>query len=211
MNRKLRGPGGIAVAALGFAGIAMVALAQTPSPAVPDAANQMPGYGYGMMDGDNGMGPGMMGGYAGGMGPGMMGGWGGQGPGGHGGGRGVAIADRLAALKGELNITSGEMDAWNTYTAAVTAAHDKLWDGMKSVWQPAASGAMTADQRFDAMNKMVALMKQSYEQKKAAAAALVPHLTPYQQGQASEILPGLAAPRGGHGWGPMWGGMSGGW
>jgi hypothetical protein len=103
------------------------------------------------------------------------------------------------------------MDAWNTYTAAVTAAHDKLWDGMKSVWQPAASGAMTSDQRFDAMNKMIALMRQSYDQNKDAAAALMPHLTPYQQGQASEILPGLAAPRGGHGYGPMWGGMSGGW
>jgi hypothetical protein len=123
----------------------------------------------------------------------------------------MSIADRLARLKSQLNITAKETDAWNTYAAAVTATDSRFRDGMKALWKPAANGAMTPDQRFDAMSKMVALMKRSYDQKKAAANALLPHLTPYQQGQASEILPGLATWRDGRGWGPMEGGMMGGW
>lgn len=209
MNKTSCRLGGFAVAILTCAGIATGALAQTPGSAPPEAQGQATGPGYGMMGGYGGMGPGMMGGY-GGQGYGMMNGWGGQGSGsGQWSGPKVSIEDRLAALKDQLNITAGETDAWNTYTAAVTAAEQGFLDGMKALWQPAANGTMTQDQRFDAMNKMIALMKQGYDQKKAAADALMPHLTPYQQGQASEILPGLATKRGGRGWGMMGGGMMG--
>jgi hypothetical protein len=107
---------------------------------------------------------------------------------------------RSLTLKDELKITADEADAWNTYATAVTAAEREARTGMKSLWQATANGPMTPDQRFDAMSKKVALMKQNYDEKKAAADAFVKHLTPYQQGQASEILPGLAPARGGHGW-----------
>ncbi|MBB5373118.1 Spy/CpxP family protein refolding chaperone [Acidocella aromatica] len=195
--------------------MAPAALAQASGTAAspPTAQPEEPagyGYGPGMMGGSWGdglgmMGGGMMPGWGGKPWPGMMGGWGGPGTGpGHWGGPAVSIADRLAALKDELNITAGETDAWNTYAAAVTAADQSFADGVKSLWHPPASGAVTPDQRFDTMTKMVALMKQGYDQKKAAADALMPHLTQYQQGQASEILPGLATRHGGRG-------MMGGW
>jgi hypothetical protein len=202
MNRILRGVGGGAVAALGFAAMATMALAQMPEgPPSNDAGQQTSGYGYQMMEGYPGPG-----GYPG-MGPGMMGGWGGgQGPGARWSGEGFPVAGRLAGLKNELNITAGEADAWNTYAAAVTAAHGQLRDGIRALWQSAANGEAMPDQRFAAMDKMVALMKQGYEQEKKAADALMPHLTPYQQGQAKETLPGLAAWGPGSACGPMWGG-----
>jgi hypothetical protein len=172
MSETSRRLGALGAAVLGVAGIATVALAQTPDAAAPGCRH--------------------------GMGPGMMGGFGG--PDGRWGGSHVSIADRLPALKDELKITADETDAWNTYAAAVTAAEREARTRMKSLWQAPANGPMTPDQRFDAMSKKVALMKQNYDQKKAAADALLKHLTPYQQGQASEILPGLATTRGGHGW-----------
>ena len=214
MSRISHGFAAFVVIGLAFAGMTPAALAQASGTAAstPTAQPDEPqGYGYGssMMGGGWGGGPGMMPGWGGKPGSGMMDGWGGPGAGpGHWGGPAVSIADRLAALKDELNITAGETDAWNTYAAAVTAADKSFADGMKSLWHPPASGAVTPDQRFDTMTKMVALMKQAYDQKKAAADALMTHLTQYQQGQASEILPGLATRRGG--WGMMGGSMMGG-
>ncbi|HTQ71062.1 MAG TPA: hypothetical protein VMH92_06170 [Acidocella sp.] len=203
MDRTSQGLAAWLAAGLAFAGMAPAALGQAPGSAAPNPTAQPdepPGYGYG----PGMMGGGMMPGWGGKPGPGMMGGWGGAGAGpSHWGGPSVSIADRLAALKDELNITAGETDAWNTYAAAVTAAEKSFADAAGSLWHAPASGAMTPDQRFDAMTKMVALMKQGYDQKKAAADALMPHLTQYQQGQASEILPGLATRRGG--WGMMGG------
>jgi hypothetical protein len=195
MNKTSHRLGGLGIALLGVAGIATVALAQTPNAAPPESAGQVDqSTGPGMMGGYYGMGPGMMGG----IGTGMMGRPGG--PDGRWGGPKVSIADQLATLKDDLKITADETDAWNTYVAAVTAAEQGRVAGMRSLWQPTANRPMTPDERFDAMSKMVVLMKQNYEQKKAAADALLTHLTPYQQGQASEILPGLATRRGGRGW-----------
>lgn len=206
MSKTSRRLGGFTAAVLGVAGIATVALAQTPNAAAPESADQVgQPMGPGMMGGDDGMGPGMMGG----MGAGMMGRPGG--PDGRWRGPKISIADQLAALKDELKITAEETDAWNTYAAAVTAAEQGRTAGMRSLWQTTANGPMTQDQRFDAMSKMVALMKQTYEQKKVAADALLTHLTPYQQGQASEILPGLATRRGGRGWTMGFGMMQDGW
>jgi hypothetical protein len=188
MSRKSYRFGGLAAAVLGFAGIATVALAQSAGIAAPDASSQISGSGMMSGSGVGAMGAAMMGGQETERSP------------------KLSITDRLAALKAELNITAGETDAWNSYAAAVTAADNSFHDGVKAAWQPAVDGAITPDQRFDAMSKMVALMKQSYDAKKAAADTLLPHLTQYQQGQASEILPGIAARHGGHG-GMMMGGM----
>lgn len=214
MNRTSQGLAALVATGLAFAGMAPAALAQASGSGASNPTAQPdepPGYGYGpgMMGGGWGGGPGVMPGWGGKPGSGMMGSWGGPGSGpSHWGGPAISSADRLAALKDELNISAGETDAWNTYAAAVTAADKSFADGAGSLWHAPASGAMTPDQRFDAMNKMVALMKQSYDQKKAAADALMPHLTQFQQGQASELLPGLATRRGG--WGMMGGGMMGG-
>ena len=186
MSKISRRLGAFGAAVVGVAGIATVALAQTPNAAAPEPAgpsNQATG-GYGMMG--NGMGPGMMGSLGG--------------PNGRWGGPNVSTADRLAALKNELKITADESDAWNTYATAVSAAEQGLRNEMKSLYQATANGPITPDQRFDAMSKMVGLMKQNYDQKKTAADALMKHLTPYQQGQASEILPGIGTTRGGHVW-----------
>ena len=201
MGRTSHGLAAFVAAGLAFAGMAPAALAQEESGTAASPTTAQPtgpaGYGPGMMDG------------------GMMGGGWCEKPGpGDRGEPAVSIADRLAALKDEMNITAGENDDWNTYAAAVTAADKGFADGASSLWHPPAGGAMTTDERFDAMTKMVALMKQAYDQKKAAADALLPHLTQYQQGQASEILPGLATRRGGWGMkggGMMGGGMMGGW
>ncbi len=179
------------LAVLGFAAFAGIAEAQmVASPG--GGAGQ--GYGYGMMYGYPGAGPG------------VMEGWGGGSQGAPWGGRGYSIQNRLDALKTELNITASEADAWNSYASAVTAARKDAWSGMRSIWQSSGNGGWGPDQRFAAMDQMVALMKQGYGQEKKAATALMPHLTPYQQGQAKEILPGLSSWT--VGWGPhfMWGG-----
>ena len=188
----------VAAVVLGFTAVAGVAAAQMGSS--PGGT----GYGYGMMNGYPGAGPG------------MMQGWSGNGQGASWGGQGVSSQNRLNALKAELNITAGEADAWNSYASAVSAARNDSWSGMTALWQSNGNGAWGPEQRFAAMGKMVALMQQSYEQEKKAAGALMPHLTPYQQGQAKEILPGLAdwgahgmcgdGPRPGFGMG--WGMMS---
>ncbi len=181
-------------AVLGFAAFANVAAAQLPGGPCGGGTGQ--GYGYGMMSGYPGMGPG------------MMQGWTGQGPDVQGGGPRFSIQNRLGALKTELNITSGEADAWNSYASAITAAQNNARSGMQPLWQSAGNGTWSPDQRFATMDKMVALMKQGYAQEKKAADELMPHLTAYQQGQAKEILPGIAnwGPRGMWGGGPMWGG-----
>lgn len=145
-------------------------------------------------------GPGMMYGYGGGPGFGAM-----RGPGAHKpfagpwGDPKTAMTNRLAVLKQNLAITSGEEDAWNSYASAVTTANQDVWTSMQSLMQSGYSSGTqpSAEQRFALMSGMVTTMKQNFEQEQSAAKELLPHLTEYQQGQASEILPGLAA--GGYG------------
>lgn len=148
---------------------------------------QNAGYWPNMMGGNW---PGMMGGTGGGYQQGMMNGYGagyqssdnGQ----------SALADRFAILKQELKITSDQESAWKTYTDAATAADQTLLAAMRSATQTATATPMTPDRRFDLMNQMVALQKQTYDDQKKAADALLSKLTPYQSGQASMVLPGLA-------------------
>ncbi|GAN80510.1 Spy/CpxP family protein refolding chaperone [Acidocella aminolytica] len=195
--------GSVALVTLGFAVAAGAALAQTPGMAGNQSGSGY-GPGYGMMYGAGagyGFGPGMIGG-APGFGPGMMQGWGG----GRGGWGPGGIQNRLDAVKAELKITAAETAAWNTYEAAITSAHKAFWNGMQPLWQSGGNGAWTPDQRFQRMDQMVGLMRQRYQQEKQAADALVSHLTPYQQGQAQEILPGLAGWGTGRGCGVPWGG-----
>ncbi|MDR3737206.1 MAG: Spy/CpxP family protein refolding chaperone [Acidobacteriaceae bacterium] len=209
MNAKIRriALGGTTVLMLAtFAGSSW---AQTPAPDSTASGDQStdtgPGYGPG------GYGPGMMGGgygpgYGQGYGPGMMYGYGpgygqGYGPGmmyGYGpnskrweNGKSL-IAARLAGLKQELKITSEQESAWKTYTDAVTAADQAFLTAVKAALPQDTTTQITPDDSFTFMSQMIALRKKNFDDKKAAAEALLPKLTPYQSGQASMVLPGLA-------------------
>jgi hypothetical protein len=203
-------------AALVLTGFAAASLAQTPAPGSAATTDQGSSYGSGMMNGYGpGYGAGMMGGPGGGFGQGMMGGAGpGYGPGmmngfgpGHAwSGNGKAtLADRFEALKQELKITSDEAPAWKAYTDAVTASDQSFFTAMKAAFSSNTKTAVTPDDRFALMSQMITLKKQNFDDQKTAAEALVAKLTPYQSGQAHEILPGLAQGGGfgcGYGMGP---------
>lgn len=187
MNAKIRriALGGTTV--LMLAGFAGSSWAQTPAPDSTASGDQSTGPGFG----PGGYGPGMMGGGFGpGVGPGMMGGYG---PGSKRWDNGKSlIAARLAGLKQELKITSEQESAWKTYTDAVTAADQAFWTAVKAAVPQDTTTQITPDDRFALMSQMVTLRKKNFDDKKAAAEALLPALTPYQSGQASIILPGLA-------------------
>ena len=179
--RPLRGLTVFGSAVLLFGGLAAYSAAQTTPDQTAPAAN----YGPGMM---NGCGHGI--GKAGPGGPGRV--------------------DVFDSLKQELNITAAQGAAWDAYTTAVTAADHTMWTGMRALWQNNTTAAKDPDARFSLMRQMIDLRKQDFDAQQAAAKALLPHLSAYQSGQASELLPGLAeAGRGGcgrgfgrDGWGP---------
>ncbi|GLR66253.1 hypothetical protein GCM10010909_09330 [Acidocella aquatica] len=210
--RPLRGFTVFGSAVLLFGGLAAYSAAQTPG----DQSAPPASYGPGMMSGwggGYGPGPGMMGGWGGGYAPGMMNGWGG---GGWKAKSGPAASETMfAALKQELNITQAQSADWDTYTTAVTAADQAMWPAMRALLQ-GATAKTAPDDQFTLMSQMIDLRKQDFDKKHAAAQALLPHLTAFQSGQATEILPGLAeAGRGmagcGRGFGRegMWQGMMG--
>ena len=204
--RPLRGFAIFGSAVLLFGGLAAYSAAQTTPYQTAPAANY---------------GPGMMNGWGGGYGPGMMNGWG---PGGWGSGSvrpgpgpgGPARVNRFDALKQELNITAAQGTAWDAYTTAVTTADQTMWTGMHALWQGNGTAARDPDAQFTLMRRMIDLRKQDFDAQQAAAKALLPHLSAFQSGQASEILPGLAEtgrgrPGCGQGFarGGMWPGMMG--
>ena len=159
----------VAAAGLLAAGTAM-AVAQGPGPG--------PGAGYGP---GGGYGPGMMQGYGW-----ARGGWSGK------AGRQFAGA-RLDVLRETLKITDAQRTAWDAYAKAVTDAHQNVWNGVRAVMQPDTMWSLSPDQRLAFMQQMFDLRKKAYEKEQAAAKALLPHLTDYQKGQASVLLPGLSS------------------
>ncbi len=184
-------------------GFAAAALAQ-PAANSATTTDQSGNYWPGMMGGPgSGVGAGMMGAFGSGYGPGMMNGFG---PGHVWSGNGKAVfANRFEALKQELKITSDEAPAWKAYVDAVTASDQKFFTAMKAAFEPNDKTAVTPDEQFTFMSQMIMLKKQNFDDQKAAAEALVAKLTPYQNGQAHEILPGLALEGrfgGGYGIGP---------
>ncbi|MDD2795935.1 Spy/CpxP family protein refolding chaperone [Acidocella sp.] len=184
--RPLSGLAVFASAVLLFGGLAAYSAAQT----TPDQAAPTANYGPGMM---NGWAPGGWGHGIGKTGPG-----------------GPGRVDVFDSLKQALNITAAQGAAWDAYTTAVTTADHTMWTGMRALWQNNTTAAKDPDARFNLMRQMIDLRKQDFDAQQAAAKALLPHLSAYQSGQASEILPGLAeAGRGGcgrgigrDGWGP---------
>jgi hypothetical protein len=182
----------MAAAGLLAAGTAM-AVAQGPGAG--------PGAGYGP---GGGYGPGMMQGYGW-----ARGGWSGK------AGRQFA-STRLDALRDTLKITDDQRTVWDIYAKAVTDAQQDVWNGMRAMMQPGTMQSLSPDQRFAFMQQIVDLRKQAFDKERSAAKALMPHLTEYQKGQASVLLPGMSSfgygfgmgyghPGFGHGWGMMGG------
>ncbi len=181
-------------------GAASPALAQSAGGGFGPGGYGPGGYGPGMMASvaggcgyGGGMGGGMMGygpGYGAGYGPAMM-----RGRGPHWAGKGgIAgnVTARLDALKARLKITPAEEPAWKAYGDKVTAANKKLWDAMAGMHQPGMMWNVTPEQRLTFMAQMIRLRQGELKEMRAAAEMLTPHLTEFQKGQASEILPGLA-------------------
>ncbi len=139
-----------------------------------------------------GAGPGAGYGPGGGYGPGMMQGYG-WARGGLSGKAGRQFAGaRLDVLRETLKITDGQRPAWDAYAKAVTDAQQNVWNGVRGVMRPGMMWSLSPDQRLALMQQMFDLRKKAYEREQAAAKALLPHLTDYQKGQASVLLPGLS-------------------
>lgn len=154
-----------------LAAIPAVAVAATAALAQP-GPGMGPGPGGG---GPMGGGPGMMGGGMMGGGPGMMGGW--------------NTTTYLDRLKERLSITEKQQEAWKAYADTVSgigeqmqALHQTMWESM-----PTASW----EERQTQMNTMFEARQQAAKTVHEAALTLMPALTPEQQKQAENILPGL--------------------
>lgn len=159
---------GAAVAALLMAGTSM-AVAQMSGPGGGPGSRGGEGYGSGMMYGHDG----------------HYGSW-------YGRSGKKFIGARLDGLRQELKITDPQRDAWDAYAKTVTDAQQGVWTAMRSMMRPGSMYSLTPDQRFAFMQNVIELHKKSFEVMKHAADALMPHLTPYQKGQASVLLPGLS-------------------
>ncbi len=180
---------------LSLAAFSGASLAQTPAPTATAAGDQTGNFGPGMMNGYGpGYGAGMMGGDGYGYGRGMMNGYGpdydrsanGK----------TVVTDQLDSLKQELKIIAEQEPAWNSYVDAVAASDQKFWAALRSKFNPGTTVTLSPDDRFTIMSQMIAIRKQNFDDQKAAADELLTKLTPYQSGQASMILPGLAQGRG---------------
>lgn len=153
-----------------------------------------PGTGWGPGMG-MGYGPGMGGGYGHmGYGPGMGGGWGhgmGYGPGmGRGMGGGgfdtpAVAAARMAELKAQLKITSGQEAAWKAYESAATQQAATM-QAMHALMQSQFQGAQSGIANPDFASQRLAAMAQRDAARAASSAALrdlYAALTPEQRTQ----------------------------
>lgn len=111
------------------------------------------------------------------------------------GGCSGSVQQRADYLKAELGITGEQDVAWAAY-AAVLDKNAKTIQSDRAGMDPEKIQAMTPEKRQAFMVKMMERHTQLFAELKTAAEALLPSLTDYQKGKASEILPGLASGRG---------------
>ena len=138
-----------------------------------------PGPGYGMGPGA-GMGPGH------GMGQGHHG-WGrGFGPG-PGGNPTAAAEARLAYLKSELKITSGQESAWKAF-ADQSRQQAEAMQALRGTMQ--GSTAATAPERMELRNKVMKQRQEQMEKSTAAFKDLYAALTPEQKALADQRFAG---------------------
>lgn len=167
----------------------VLALALNAAAFSPSAAQSVarPGAMMGMMGGGcpmiGMMGQGMMG--PGMMGPGMWGPWG-PGMTGRQPKMEAIVAGRLAYLKGELNITEAQTEAWKGYAEVVGARVDL----MQGMWQ-SMLGAMqqgTAIERADARIASMESMLEAMKALKPATEKLYAVLTDEQKKVADQLI-----------------------
>lgn len=142
-------------------------------------------------DGPRGM-MGMMGGGCptiGMMGHGMMGGWGqgwGRGMMGRQPRMGAVVGGRLAYLKGELDITAAQTEAWDAYSAAVEARVELMQTLHQSMVETMQAG--TATERMDARIASMEAMLESMKAMKPATEGLYAVLDDNQKKVADELI-----------------------
>ncbi|MDP3895513.1 MAG: Spy/CpxP family protein refolding chaperone [Mesorhizobium sp.] len=143
-------------------------------------------------DGPRGM-MGMMGGGCptiGMMGHGMMGGWGqggwGRGMMGRQPRMGAVVGGRLAYLKGELEITAAQTEAWDAYAAAVEARVELMQSLHQSMVETMQAG--TATERMDARIASMEAMLESMKAMKPATEGLYAVLDENQKKVADELI-----------------------
>ena len=133
-----------------------------------------PGSGMGM-----GQGPGYGMGMGYGPGPGM-----GRGMGPHGYGNPSAMADaRLAYLKSELKITSGQETAWKSFADQAKQRAEEM-QALRTTMQ--GSTAATAPERMELRNKIMKQRQEQTEKSTAAFKDLYAALTPEQKALADQ-------------------------
>jgi hypothetical protein len=190
----------------------IIAVAATLALAAGGAVLAQPsgyGPGYGMGYGHMGYGPGMGGGYGPGMGGGPGMGPGAMGGGGMGYGRGMGrgmgagydtpavAAARIADLKAQLKITSGQEAAWKAYETAATQQAASM-QAMHTLMQSQFQGAQSGTANPDFASQRLALMAQRDAARAASSAALrdlYAALTPEQRTQMG-YGPFAGGPRG---------------
>jgi hypothetical protein len=156
-----------------------------------------PGMGYGPGGGGMGYGPGMGGGP--GMGPGAMGGMGqGRGMGGGGYDTPAVAAARMADLKAQLKITSGQEAAWKTYETAVTNQASTM-QAMRTQFQAQAQNAQSGAANPDLASQRLTMMAQHDAARASQSAALrdlYAVLTPEQRTSMGNLHMVGGGPRG---------------
>ena len=151
--------------------VALLATAATASMALAQGQDQqMPMMGPGMMGGQGMMGPGMQGM----MGPGMMMGY------------GPTMEGQLTYLKGELDITDAQKEAWDGYVDAVKARSATMQGMHATMMQAMHSG--TALERMEAHTQAMQSMVESMKAIKPATEALYKVLTDEQKKKADLLL-----------------------
>ena len=153
--------------------VAVALLATAPMTSMATAQGrdqQMPMMGPGMMSGQGMMGPGRQGM----MGPGMMMGY------------GPTMEGQLTYLKGELDITDVQKDAWDGYVDAVKARSTTAQGMHAAMMQAMQSG--TALERMEAHTQAMQSMVESMKAIKPATEALYKVLTDEQKKKADLLL-----------------------
>ncbi|MEA4838080.1 MAG: Spy/CpxP family protein refolding chaperone [Rhodospirillaceae bacterium] len=111
--------------------------------------------------------------------------------------------DRTEWLKERLAITKDQENAWSTYVKALETNRPVP---MHELMSREEFHKMPLAERQAFMAKRMEEGEAHFAAVKQAAEALLPSLSDYQKGKASEILPGLAEPGPGFGPGPRHGG-----
>ena len=115
------------------------------------------------------------------------------------------LQTRLAELKEALKLQPGQLEAWNTYEARVTAAAQSRAQMRQSMLDSRGDAQAMADQRVAMMKHNAAAAEEVNELRKALVATLTPEqkatFEQFALGHRFAGAPGAAGARHGHGHG----------